>query len=524
MKFGNFNEILAYNEKQRASLPVVTMGEETWTYSQLAIASRKVASLLWGAGIRKGDQVGVLVSNQPMFLACMFGTAHIGAVPVLINAFYGSKEIVQIAKLSRIKLIMVEPVVRGADLLDLMDKAHAAGELPHLETIWAVPARNSECDSHFNVSMAVEKSDLPTAPAVEVEIFPDDIAISIYTSGTTGQSKGVLQTYAGLIENARITAGLMAYSERDVLLPALPLFSSAGVSLTLISLLSGTHMVLIDRNNPEIILDTIEQHRVTILDLVPSGLKLVMKFNEGHGRDLSSLRLIVVGGDTCPPDVGRRVLSSLGCNFAIVYGLTETGPVISITRLEDEEEQKVATVGLPIEGVNVAIRDNDRHDLPPGDVGEVCCQSPYVLPGYFRDEQATSQAKDASGWFMTGDLGYIRADKRLVIVGRKKEMVIIGGHNVFPSEVEAHLIAHAGIKEVAVVGIESDRLGNHLTAFVIPKDVNLTTESVLEYCTPLASFKVPRHVVLANEFPYTGSGKVNKRALIENWTKADARS
>ncbi len=509
MRFKNFSEILAHNEACWASHPVVTMDTETWTYGDLAIASRRVGALLYGAGIRKGDQVGVLLSNQPMFLACMFGAAHIGAVPVLINAFYGSKEILQIAAHSEIKLLMVEPVVRGAKLLELVENARLTGALPCLKTIWSVP----------DLSKELKREDFSASWYPDVEVGPSDIGVSIYTSGTTGHSKGVLQTYGGLIENARVTAELMAYSERDVLLPALPLFSSAGVSLTLISLLSGTHMVLIDRNNPEIILDTIEKHRVTILDMVPIGLKLLMKFNEKHGRDLSSLRLVVVGGDSSPPEVGKQVLNTLGCNFAVVYGLTETGPVVSITRLDDAEEQKVATVGPPIEGVKIAIRDNAGNDLPQGEVGEVCCQGPYVLPGYFRNPEATAQARDAEGWFATGDLGMLRSDGRLVIVGRKKDMVLIGGHNVFPSEVEAHLITHAGVKEVAVIGIENGGMGNHLAAFVIPKDVNLTAEKVLDFCSSLASFKVPRHVVLTSEFPYTGSGKVNKRVLMENWVK-----
>lgn len=513
MTITNFNQLLERSERRFGDRPVVTMDGETWSYARLAATARRVSRLLYAAGIRKGDSVGILLANQPMFLACMFGVAGIGALPVLINAFYGPKEIVGIATHSGIELLLVQPRVRGQDLLELIDSARAAGSLPALQTLWVVADDPTGAHPHLQTLLASD--DAPQLPAdIDQTIGADDLGVCIYTSGTTGHSKGVLQTYDGLLENARVTAGLMAYSDTDVLLPALPLFSSAGISLTLISVWSGTHMVLIDRNNADIILETIENHRVTILDMVPSGLKLLMKFNERRGRDVSSLRLVVVGGDSSPPDVGKQVLSDLSCNFAVVYGLTETGPVVSITRLDDDVEQKVATVGPPIDGMEVAIRDHARCDVAAGEVGEVCCRGRYVLPGYLHNQEATDQCKDRDGWFYTGDLGYLRPDGRLVIVGRKKDMILIGGNNVFPSEVEAHLIQHPGIKEVAVVGIESATRGNYLSAFVLAKDPALDVSELRGFCGQLAAFKVPRNVVIVEQFPYTGSGKVDKRALL----------
>jgi fatty-acyl-CoA synthase len=506
--FRNFNELIAFNAKNRADLPVVTMDGETWTYGRLATETHRVAALLHEAGIRQGDQVGLLLPNQPAFLACLFGTASVGAVPVLVNAFYGPKEIVQILRHSRIKLLFVQPDVHGSDLLSLAESA----DLPELRTIWQVGEGTLE-GKHPQLAQLLERQDLPEAPVVSDLITRDDIGVSIYTSGTTGLSKGVIQTYGGLLDNARVTAALMQYSERDVLLPALPLFSSAGVSLTLISVLSGTHMILVDRNNPQIVLDAMERHRVTILDMVPSGLKLLMKFNAKQRSDISSLRLVVVGGDSCPPEVARQTLRELGCNFAVVYGLTETGPVVSIMHLDDTEEQKVSTVGPPIEGVELAIRDDERRDVPTGSVGEVCCRGPYVLPGYYRNEEATRACVDAEGWFYTGDLGMMRPDGRLVIVGRKKDMICIGGHNVFPAEIEAHLIQHARVKEVAVIGVEDARLGNQLVAFVLPKSSGLSENEVIEHSQALASFKIPHRVELLEDFPYTGSGKVDKKVL-----------
>jgi len=500
--FANFNELLAENARVRPGHKAVTFEGETWTYGELETTSRAIAAALYRAGIRKGDRVAVMLPNQPMFLGALFGAARIGAVPVLVNVFYGTDEILGILRHSQSKLLFVEPVVRGAKLQGAVEEARKKGDLPDLETLWTVEGGALSAGTPA-----------PDAPDASREIRGSDLALMIYTSGTTGSSKGVMLTYEGLLENARVTAGLMKYSDEDTLLPALPLFSSAGVSLTLISMIAGTHIVLIERNNPQIILETIERERVTILDMVPSGLKLLMKFNRTAGHDTSSLRLVVVGGDSSPPDVGRAVLDDLKCNFAVVYGLTETSPVVSITHLDATEEQRVATVGPPIDGMECSIRDESGRALPAGEIGEVCCKGLYVMPGYFRNEEGTRQCIDDAGWFHTGDLGTIREDGHLVISGRKKDMVIVGGHNVFPAEVESHLIKHPAIKEVAVVGMEHPALGNYLVAFVLLKTPGLSAGDVQAFCNGLAQFKVPQRVLFPETFPYTGSGKVNKREL-----------
>ena len=497
-----FNDILTFNALIRPEHKAVTLHDETWTYGQLAEISQAIAARLEQAGVRQGDRVGLLLSNQPMFLGCLFAATRIGAIPVLINVHYGVDECLGILRDCQAKLL----IVNDCDAADRLQEGMSEGSVPDLETLWTLA----------DLPKTLSSTDQPPAsPAISA----DDIALCIYTSGTTGSSKGVMLSYRGLIDNAQVTAELMAYSDRDVLLPALPLFSSAGVSLTLISLLSGTHIVLTERNNPEVILETIASQRVTVLDMVPSGLKLLMKFNRSAGYDTSSLRLVVVGGDVSPPAVGQMVLSELGCNFAIVYGLTETSPVISITRLDDSVEQKVSTVGAPITGVEVSIR-TDSQALPSGEIGEICCRGPYVMPGYFRNPAATRQCIDSEGWFYSGDLGYLRDDGHLVIVGRKKDMICIGGHNVFPTEVESHLIQHPNIKEVAVIGMESTLLGHYLVAFVVPKTATLQVHEVQAYCQSLAAFKRPQMLVFSEHFPYTGSGKVNKRALRERYLES----
>ena len=349
---------------------------------------------------------------------------------------------------------------------------------------------------------------------------PGDAAQIQYTSGTTGSPKGALLHHRGLTNNARFFAHLSGLGSGDVYGHAMPFFHTAGCVLaTLGSIQAQATHAFLPAFEPGRMLELLERERATLMLGVPTMLIAMLEHPEFGKRDLSSVRTAASGGASVPPEVVRSIESRLGASFCIVYGQTEASPLITQTRPDDTPEDKACTVGQPFPQTEVKIADpTTAEPVPVGAVGELCARGYLVMNEYFDKPEATASAIDADGWLHTGDLGTMDERGYCRITGRLKDMVIRGGENMFPAEIEAVLIEHPAVIEAAVIGVPDHRMGEELAAFVRvsgePPDVEQLRAHVRGR---LAAPKAPRYWVFLEEFPLTGSGKIQKFVLRARW-------
>jgi fatty-acyl-CoA synthase len=349
---------------------------------------------------------------------------------------------------------------------------------------------------------------------------PDDAAQIQYTSGTTGSPKGALLHHRGLTNNSRFYAQLIELREGDVYAHAMPFFHTAGCVMAALGTIQAraTHAFL-PAFDPGRLLELMEREGATHMLGVPTMMIAMLEHPEFDRRDLARVRVAVAGGASVPPEIVRAIESRLGVSFCIVYGQTEASPLITQTRLDDAPEDKANTVGPPLPQADVKVADPDTGDpVPFGAVGELCARGYMVMKEYFDKPEATASALDADGWLHTGDLATMDERGYCRITGRLKDMVIRGGENMFPAEIEAALIEHPDVTEAAVIGVPDPLMGEELAAFVrvsgAPPDVAALRAHVRER---LAAPKAPRYWVFVEEFPLTGSGKIQKFVLREHW-------
>jgi len=352
------------------------------------------------------------------------------------------------------------------------------------------------------------------------KVTPDDAAQIQYTSGTTGSPKGALLHHRGLTNNARLFALLSGLGPGDVYGHSMPFFHTAGcVMATLGSIQAQATHAFLPAFDPGRMLELLERERGTMMLGVPTMLIAMLEHADFDRRDLSSVRVAASGGASVPPEVVRSIESRLGAKFCIVYGQTESSPLITQTRPDDTPEDKAFTVGQPFPQTEVKIADPTTGEpVPVGQVGEVCTRGYLVMKEYFDKPEATAAAIDAAGWLHTGDLGTMDERGYCRITGRLKDMVIRGGENMFPAEIEAVLIEHPAVLEAAVVGVPDRRMGEELAAFLRVAGETPDVEALRAHVRGrLAATKAPRYWVFLMEFPLTGSGKIQKFVLRERW-------
>jgi fatty-acyl-CoA synthase len=355
-------------------------------------------------------------------------------------------------------------------------------------------------------------------------VGPDDAAQIQYTSGTTGFPKGAVLRHRGITNNARFCAEILQADAGEVWVNPMPLFHTAGcVLLTLGPVQHLFTQVLVPGFDPGLVLHVLESERGTMFGGVPTMMLALLDHPAFGGTDLSSVRFAFAGGATVPPDLVRRVESLLGVPFSITFAQTESSPCITQTRLDDAPDDRASTLGRPHPHVQVMIADPATgQQLPAGTIGEILTRGYHVMKEYFGDPVATGAAIDAAGWLHTGDLG--SADERgyYRIEGRVKDMIIRGGENIYPREIEHLLYAHPGVADVAVIGVPDDHWGEQVAAFIRPASGSaVTPDELADYCrSRLAAHKTPRHWVFTDAFPMTGSGKVQKFLLREQFTAA----
>ncbi len=478
-------------------------GDRRWDYSDLLAGAEQVARALLGR-FAPGDRVAIWAPNSPKWLLTEFGAALAGLTLVTVNPALRAAEARHVLAQSRAQGVVLAPSYRGADLAATLEQIR--GDLPSLREVISLAG----WDSFVATGSAAER-----LPAVS----PDDAAQIQYTSGTTGFPKGAMLRHRGITNNGRFCAQILEAGPGEVWVNPMPLFHTAGCVLLTLGPVQGLFtQVLVPGFDPGLVLRLIETERSAMFGGVPTMLLALLDHPDFAGTDTSSLRYAFGGGATFAPSVVRRVESSLGVPMSITFAQTESSPCITQTRLDDAPADRAETLGQPHPHVEVKIAEPlTGQDLPAGAVGEILTRGYHVMAGYFDDPAATREAIDNVGWLHTGDLG--SADERgfFRIEGRLKEMIIRGGENIYPREIEQVLHEHPAVADVAVVGVPDDHWGEQVAAFVrLAAGTAVTPGELDSYCrTRLAAHKTPRRWEFVDDFPLTGSGKIKKFVLRE---------
>ncbi|MGE0066174.1 MAG: long-chain fatty acid--CoA ligase [Solirubrobacterales bacterium] len=479
----------------------VRLGEVELSYAQLDERSARLASLLTAKGVRPGDRVGIMLPNVPEFPIAYYGALRAGAVVVPMNVLLKRREIAFYLSDS------------GAELLlawhGFAAEARAGAEEAGAELVEVEPAS-------FDQLLAAHE---PTMPLTETEA--EDTAVILYTSGTTGKPKGAELTHSNLHRNADVTSRTMcAIGSGDVVFGGLPLFHSFGQTVSMnASLMIGATLTLVPKFDPALALETIQRDKVTHFYGVPTMYGALLHHPERESYDTSTLRTCITGGASMPVEVLRGFEDAFGAIVLEGYGLSETSPVACSNH--PDRERKPGSIGTPLEGVEIRLVDEDDNEVAAGEVGEVAIRGHNIMKGYWNRPEATAEAM-RGGWFHSGDMARTDEDGYFYIVDRKKDLIIRGGYNVFPREVEEVLYEHPKIREAAVVGVPHEQLGEEVGAAVVLHDgEELSAEEVSAYVKEnLAAYKYPRVVWFLDELPKGPTGKILKREIDRPGTRA----
>jgi len=492
------------------------------TYEQLDAQVDRLARGLIEIGVAKGDKVGLWMPNIPEWVAAYFAIARVGAVVVPMNTRYKPHEVHYILENSEATALFAVDSFAGIDYVPMIEDIR--GDLPNLKNVLVVGEPGTSMHAFNDVVQQGEAllGDSQLAER-EAQCDPQDNVFILYTSGTTGNPKGAMLSHHNIAKNAEQVTAVLHASEQDVFFLAVPFFHCFGCVMGIAGAITwGASLVPQQIFRAKEALELIEEHRVSVLYGVPTMFVLELEEYrkgkaDGSSYDVGSLRTGIMAGAPCPVEVMRGTMDELHCNVSIAYGLTEASPVITMTRFDDSIERRVETVGRALDGIEVKIADDDRTPLPVDDMGELACRGYNVMMGYYKMPDKTAESIDADGWLYSGDLATMDKDGYVKIVGRKKDMLITGGFNVYPAEIEEYLFTHPTVQNVSVIGLPDDVMGEVAAAYIIPKEgMSIDPQAIVDYCHgEIANFKVPRYVVEVAEFPMTQSGKIQKFRLRE---------
>jgi long-chain acyl-CoA synthetase len=473
--------------------PALKMDDAVLTYGEFRDAALKVAGSLQARGVSPGDRVGMVLPNVLSFPVVFYGALLAGAAVVPMNPLLKAREVEYYLRDSGARLV----VTLDATAAPVTEAAGTVG----IEAVTVGPALPEALLDADPIDGAVERAD-------------DDLAVILYTSGTTGQPKGAELTHANMAGNARTTADTLAENTADdVIMGCLPLFHVFGLTCGLnTAVLKGSTLTLIPRFDGTKALSVIDRDRVTIFDGVPTMFSAMLHSPAAGTQDVSSLRLCVSGGSAMPVEVMRAFEEQFGCMILEGYGLSETSPVASFNH--PHAERKPGSIGTPIAGVEMRLVDDDGKDVAPGEVGEIAIRGENVMKGYWERPEETAKAIP-DGWFRTGDLARRDDDGYFFIVDRKKEMIIRGGYNVYPREIEEALYEHPAVAEVACIGIAHPELGEEVAAAVALKPgATAEVDELREFAKArVAAYKYPRHIWLVEALPKGPTGKILRRSV-----------
>jgi fatty-acyl-CoA synthase len=482
------------------------------TWHELDERVTRVARGLAGLGLQPGDRVGVWAGNCVEWILIQYACARAGFVQVNVNPAYRAHELAYILQRSGMKALFLRHSDARANYQEILDGARSPGQaLAHV-----IHLGTDEWEA-----MLANGCDLPSAA-----VRAGDVTNIQYTSGTTGSPKGVLLTHRNLVNNGRFTGEGLGITEHDRMCVPFPLYHCAGCVCAVLSCIThGTTIILPSASfEPLAVLEAVEAEKATAIGGVPTMFIAQLQHPDFARFDLTSLRAAMIGGAPCPVDLLRSINTDMHCeDVCVIYGQTEASPVITMHGPKDTVEQRTSTVGKAGPNVEAKVIDPATGEtLPIGELGELCARGYMLMSGYDREPEATARAIDAEGWLHTGDLAIMREDRHVNIRGRAKDMIIRGGENIYPVEVEAFLFSHPKIADVAIVGLPDRKLGETVAAWIrLRPGETMTFAELQEYCQgKIAHFKIPQHVRFVDAFPMTVTGKLQKFRIRESEIEA----
>lgn len=503
-----------------------------WTYSDFKDRVDTIALGMVEMGIKKGDHVSIWATNVPEWILTQFATARIGAILITVNTNYKTFELEYLLKQSDTSTLVMTSGFKDSDyikainelcpeLKDVEPGTLESNRFPHLKNIIYIGEDSQP--GMFNFSDLYEMGrggETSTLDGIQAELSSQDVINMQYTSGTTGFPKGVMLTHYNIVNNGNAIADCMHLTYEDRLCIPVPLFHCFGCVLGVMAAVTkGTTMVFLEYYNPIKVMEAVERERCTALHGVPTMFIGILENEKFENYDFSTLRTGIMAGSPCPIKVMRQVIDKMNMtDITIAYGQTESSPVITQTRVDDPIELRVSTVGQPLPGVEVKIIDPETgKEVAHGVQGELVARGYGVMKGYYNMQEATKAAVDEEGWLYTGDLATMDENKYCKITGRLRDMIIRGGENIYPREIEEFLYTHTAVKDVQVIGVPDEKYGEEVLAYIILRDgleQPPTEEEMIEFVKEgLSRFKTPRYIKFIDSYPMTASGKIQKYKL-----------
>ncbi len=488
-----------------------------------------MAKGLIAIGVTKGTHVGLWAQNVPDWLTFLYACAKIGAVCITVNTNYKQNELEFLVKDSDMHTLCLTDGTWESNYVDMTyqmlpelrecQRGHLESKnFPMLKNV--VYIGQEKYRGMYNTSEILllgENTEEDEFLKLRKSVNCHDVVNMQYTSGTTGFPKGVMLTHYNIANNGFLTGEHMKFTQDDKLCVCVPLFHCFGVVLATMNCLThGCTEVMVERFDPLVTLASVHKERCTALYGVPTMFIAELNHPMFDMFDLSCLRTGIMAGSLCPIELMRKVEDKMHLRVTSVYGLTETSPGMSQTRIDDPDEIRYTTVGRDYEFVDVKVLDPETNlEVPVGVQGEMCCKGFNVMKGYYKNPKATAEIIDENGYLHSGDLGIMDENGNYRITGRIKDMIIRGGENIYPREIEEFLYHLPGVRDVQVAGVPSKKYGEEVGAFIILEDgVKMTVEEVRDYCRgKIARYKIPKYVFFVDEYPLTGSGKIQKFKL-----------
>ena len=505
-------DIACYHGAVRGGATAFEFEGRVTSYGDFDAGTNRVAQALIAAGMRPGDRIAYVGKNSDHYFELLIGAAKAGVVLAPVGWRLAGREIAYIVADTGARMMFV-----GAEIADVI--AAEAASLPAVERFIAMEP------SAPGWPLYTAWRDAQPAADPQLPVAPGDVVIQLYTSGTTGHPKGAMLTHANIIEGRNQTATdddpRLAWShwgDSDISLVAMPVSHIGGTGWGLVGLYNGARGIVAREFDPFRVLDFIERDRVSKMFMVPAALQIVVRQPRAREVDYSCLRHILYGASPIPLDLLRECMEVFGCGFVQQYGMTETTGTIVYLPPEDHDpagNERMRAAGLPMPGVELCILGENGQPLPPNEVGEVATRSSANMAGYWRLDEATKKTIDGDGWLRTGDAGYLDEDGYLFIHDRVKDMIISGGENIYPAEVESAVYGHPAVAEVAVIGVPDPQWGEAVKAVVVAKPgMSIDPADIIAFArSRIAAFKAPKSIDVIPALPRNASGKILRREL-----------
>jgi fatty-acyl-CoA synthase len=501
--------------------PFLLYRGKTITYQELDQISDKLAYSFLRIGIKRGDNIAIIALNQPEWLYAYFAASKIGAGLVALNVRYRESELEYMLNNSKATALICLKEFGGFSYSDFFYNFRE--KVPTVKKYIFIGGQGFKESIGFESLLeknGKNESESKILTRAMDMVEETDTVMIVYTSGTTGKPKGVMLTNKSILASGSAQAEHFKFTGNDLMIGSLPLNHVGGITCTITaSLVSGGTVVLVPSFHPKEVLEATDKHKVTIFAGVPTMYVMVLNYSDFKKYDLSSVRMCIVGGSNVEPQLCQDISKNFpNARVMNLYGLSETSGACVLSRLDDGIEKVSESIGVVIDNFKVKVVDDKRQELPTGEIGELAFKGDCVAKGYFGLEEETRESFGLDGWLYTGDVGYLDEDGYVYLKGRKKEMYIQGGFNVYPAEIENLLIKHPKVAVAAGIGVPDPVFGEVGRFYIIPKEgMEVTEDELMKYCREkLADYKVPKQFVFVKELPLTPAGKINK-SLIKQW-------